>query len=443
MTLFSKSGNPLARKFAANTGWIVAQYVFQYILSAVIGIIAARYMGPANYGILGYGAALIVMISPFCTLAINGVLIPCMIEAPEDTGKIIGSGLVMRLVSTTFSILGLLLYVRLARPGESLLLFVTFLQALQLFFQALDCFRLWFQMKLMSKYPAIASIIGNIACSAWRIFLLARGSSVEWFALTSTIQMAANYLFLLPMFARLSGIRIGFSWDSVRRIWRRGGKLILADLTVVISTRIGSVMLSNLLGDAPLGIYNAAYNIAMMWIFVPQAFIESANPLLLETNAKNPDAFWPRYQFLFLTLFGISLAAGIGLSALAPLIIRILYGSAYSESASILRIVAWVGLFSSIGSSRNIWTQAKNKQKYVVYFCIVSAVASIVLNYVLIRSFGAAGAGLAIVLVNAVQSLGAPLLFSGSREFVEYWLRSFSQIPGLLRMLKDRIGGSK
>ena len=48
MTLFSKNGNPLARKFAVNTGWIVAQYVFQYILSAVIGIIAARYMGPAN-----------------------------------------------------------------------------------------------------------------------------------------------------------------------------------------------------------------------------------------------------------------------------------------------------------------------------------------------------------------------------------------------------------
>ena len=59
--------------------------------------------------------------------------------------------------------------------------------------------------------------------------------------------------------------------DAVGRLWKRSGKLILADLTVVVSTRIGSVMLSNLLGDASLGIYNAAYNIAMMWIFVPQA----------------------------------------------------------------------------------------------------------------------------------------------------------------------------
>ena len=443
MNLFSKNENPLARRFAANTGWIVAQYVFQYILSAVIGIIAARYMGPANYGILSYGAALIVMITPFCSLAVNSAMIPCMIEVPEETGKIIGSALVMRLVSTTLSIFGLLIYVRLARPGESLLLLVTFLQALQLFFQVLDCFRLWFQMKLLSKYPAIASIIGNIACSAWRIFLLARGASVEWFALTSAIQMAANYLFLIPMFVHLAGIRIGFSMDAVRRLWARCGKLILADLTVVISTRIGSVMLSNLLGDAPLGIYNAAYNIAMMWIFVPQAFIESANPLLLETNAKNPEAFWPRYQVLFLTLFGISLAAGAGLTVLAPFIIRILYGSAYAESASILRIVAWVGVLSTIGSSRNIWTQAKNKQKYVVYFCIVSALASIALNYVLIRAFGAAGAAAAIVLVNAVQSFGAPMLFSGSREFVGYWFRSFAQIPGHLRMLRERLSGSR
>ena len=45
---FFNSNNPLRRRFAANTGWLIAQSVFQYVLSAVIGIIAARFLGPAN-----------------------------------------------------------------------------------------------------------------------------------------------------------------------------------------------------------------------------------------------------------------------------------------------------------------------------------------------------------------------------------------------------------
>lgn len=431
-----KQNDSIMKRFAANTGWLVAQNVFQYVLSAVIGILAARYMGPGNYGILSYGASMMVLFSPFCTLSLNDVQIPCMIDEPQDTGKIIGSALVMRLFSTTLSIGALLMIVSITKPNNSLMLLVTALQALQLVIQACDVFRLWFQMKLLSKYVAIGSALGNIACSAWRILLLIQGASVEWFALTSAVQMFANYLFVLPMFARLSHVRIGFSLEVVKRLWRRSYQLILAELTVVITNRIGAVLLSYMLGDAALGVYNAALNIAMMWIFVPQAFVESANPVLLETNKNDPARFWPRYQVLFLAIMCISVLAGAGLCLLAPWIVELLYGPAYAASAPLLRVLAWIGIFTSIGTARNIWTLAKNKQKYVKYFCFVSAGASIALNYLLIRTMGAMGAALAILLVNIIQSLVAPLLFPESREFVVRYFgsfRRFHELPGWIR----------
>ena len=431
-------GKSIMKRFAANTGWLVAQNVFQYMLSAVIGIIAARYMGPGNYGILSYGATMMVLFSPFCTLSLNDVQIPCMIDAPEDTGKIIGSALVMRLVSTTLSILVLLMVVAITKPGNRLMLLVTALQALQLIIQACDAFRLWFQMKLMSKYVAIGSAIGNIVCSVWRIVLLARGASVAWFALTSAVQMFANYLFVLPMFAKLSDVRVSFSFDTVKRLWRRSYQLIFAELTVVITNRIGALLLSYLLGDVSLGLYNAALNIAMMWIFVPQAFVESANPVLLQTNKVNEPQFWPRYQVLFCAIFVISALAGAGICALAPWIIKFLYGPAYALAAPLLRVLAWIGIFTSIGTARNIWTLAKEKQVYVKYFCMVSAVASIGLNYLLIRLLGAMGAAIAIVLVNVIQALGAPMLFAESREFVIQYFRSFRRFGELPQWIRNR-----
>ncbi len=431
-----KKESTVLRRFAANTGWLVAQNVFQYVLSAIIGILAARYMGPSNYGILSYGAAMMVLFSPFCTLSLNDVQIPCMIDTPEDTGRIIGSALVMRIGSTMLSIFALLLLVAITKPNNQLMLVVTALQSLQLIIQVCDVFRLWFQMKLMSKYAAIGSAIGNLACSAWRIMLLIQGASVEWFALTSAVQMLANYLFVLPMFVKIAHVRIGFSRAVVKRLWRRSYQLIFAELTVVITNRIGAVLLSNLLGDAALGVYNAALNIAMMWIFVPQAFVESANPVLLETNKTNEAQFWPRYQVLFLAIFVISVAAGAGLCALAPWIVGLLYGPAYASSAPLLRVLAWIGIFTSIGTARNIWTLAKEKQRYVKYFCMVSAVASILLNYLLIRAMGAMGAAVAILLVNVIQALLAPLLFAESREFVARYFgafRRFSELPQWIR----------
>lgn len=431
------SNNPLIRRFAANTGWLVAQNVFQYVLSAVIGILAARYMGPGNYGILSYGAAMMVLFSPFCTLSLNDVQIPCMIDEPQDTGKIIGSAVVMRLISTMLSIGAMLLLVSFMKPGDKLMLLVTALQALQLIIQVCDAFRLWFQMKLLSKYTAIGSVIGNIACSAWRIWLLMDGASVEWFALTSVIQMFANYLFVLPMFARLAHVKLGVSREIMGRLWKRSYQLILAEVTIVIANRIGAVMLSNMLGDAPLGLYNAALNIAMMWLFVPQAFIESANPVLLETNKNNPEQFWPRYQVLLLTIFCISACAGLGLTALAGWVMDFLYGAQYAGSIPALRVLAWVGIFSTIGTARNIWTLAKEKQKYVKYFCIVSAVASIILNFVLIRWMGMMGAAIANLLVNMIQALLAPLFWKESREFVTHYFAAFTKIPEMVESLKE------
>ena len=158
---FWNSENPMRRRFAANTGWLIAQSVFQYVLSAVIGIIAARFLGPSNYGILGYGASLMAFFGAFASLGFNDIQITNMVESPEETGGIIGTALVLRLVASTISVAGIALAASIARPGNQVLLLVTVLQSLQLILQSFDALRLWFQMKLMSKYTAIGSIIGG------------------------------------------------------------------------------------------------------------------------------------------------------------------------------------------------------------------------------------------------------------------------------------------
>lgn len=427
------------KRFAKNTGWLVAQNVFQYVLSAVIGILAARYMGPSNYGVLGFGASLMAMFLPLCTLGLDSVQIPAMIAEPERTGEFIGTSLALRGASSALSIMAIAALTALLKPNNPLMLLVTVLQSLQLLLQMFDSFRLWFQMNLLSKYTAIGSVIGNTACSVWRIVLLMRGASVEYFALTSVIQMLTNYFFVIPMFFYRAKLKLSVSLDAAKLLLSKGYHFILSGLTVAITNYYGKVLLGYQLGEAPLGLYNAASSVALMWIFVPQAIVDSAMPVLLKTKREQPLCFTERLQTVYLAVTLIGVLAGLGLTVLSRFVIDFLYGEAFLGAASLLRILAWTGLLSSIGVARGIWVLAEEKHRYVKYYCGIGAASSVILSSVGVWLYGAPGAAVAAVVTGVVQALIAPLFFKETRCFTMDFLGSFRRAPELMTMLKRRI----
>jgi O-antigen/teichoic acid export membrane protein len=438
MTL-NKTTSPLRRRFAANTGWLIAQSVFQYVLSAVIGIIAARFLGPDNFGVLGYGVSLMAMFQAFCTLGLNDIQITNMVESPEEAGGIIGTALTMRLISSSLSVLLIAMVAAVANPGNQVLLVVTVLQSLQLLLQAFDALRLWFQWKLLSKFTAIGSIIGNIACSAWRIVLLIQGASVEWFALTSVIQMLTNYLVVAPLFFTKANTRLWVSVAIAKRLLSRSWHFILSGLTQAVTAHFGRLVLSGMLGNASLGFYNAAYYIASVWWFVPLALIDSSLPVLLQIRRENPDAFRPRYQLMLMAMLGIGVAAGLGLSILAPWVVNLLYGAEYAPAANVLRLVAWVGIFSNIGSARNVYIQAEERQGAIKYISLITAVATIGLSVLLIPLLGLFGAALACIASFVIESMVATFAVPGTRPFLKLYFGSFRTLWQYARSYLSRI----
>ena len=52
-----KIKNILKNKEVGNAGWLIGGKVVQMALSLVVGVITARYLGPSNYGLIGYATA--------------------------------------------------------------------------------------------------------------------------------------------------------------------------------------------------------------------------------------------------------------------------------------------------------------------------------------------------------------------------------------------------
>ena len=83
-----------------NANWIIACKIIQSILQLVIGMFTARYLGPSNYGLISYAASIVAFVTPIMTLGVNSVLIHKLVTTPEKEGEIVGTALVMNIVSS-------------------------------------------------------------------------------------------------------------------------------------------------------------------------------------------------------------------------------------------------------------------------------------------------------------------------------------------------------
>lgn len=58
-------GRLIGNKEVKNAGWLIGGKIIQMLLSLVVGVLTARYLGPGNYGLVNYGAAYVGFFHPY------------------------------------------------------------------------------------------------------------------------------------------------------------------------------------------------------------------------------------------------------------------------------------------------------------------------------------------------------------------------------------------
>ena len=62
-------------KIVKNASWLILCRVIQAVLSFVIGTLSARYLGPSNYGVIDYAAAIVSFMVPVVQLGLRSTLV--------------------------------------------------------------------------------------------------------------------------------------------------------------------------------------------------------------------------------------------------------------------------------------------------------------------------------------------------------------------------------
>lgn len=407
----------LKRKTVKNAGYLIMGRVIQMVFGLVIGLLTARYLGPSNYGLINYAGAYTAFFAAVCTLGINNVLVKEFIDHPGEEGKVIGTTLGLRAVSSVLSSIIIIAITSILDANEPTTKLVVSLASIGMVFNIAETFNYWFQSRLESKITAGATLCAYLISSAYKVFLLITGKSVAYFVLVSSLDYLCLGIILFAQYRRHAGGKLQFSWSYGKTLLQRSCHFILASLMVSIYGQTDKLMLKQMINDAEIGYYSTAVALCSMWCFVLSAVIDSAYPSIMEAaKNENESLFKQRNVQLYAIVFYLAVFVSLCFTVLARPLISIMYGESYLPAIAPLRIITWYTAFSYLGVARNAWIVSKDRQKYLFGIYVSSAVANVILNYLLIPSMGASGAAIASLIAQVLTTLVVPFFMKDMRE---------------------------
>lgn len=406
----------LHSKIVKNASWIVAGKVIQMVISFLVSLLTVRYLGPGNYGLINYGTAYTLFFTSVCTLGINSVIVKEFIDAPNQEGKIIGTALGLRAVSSLLSVLIIVGISFVLDADEPLTRLVVALCSLGVVFNIFETFNYWFQSRLESKKTAIASLIAYSAMAVYKVFLLITQKPVAYFSLATSVDYLFVAIVLFIFYQCDHGAPLSFSWTYGKALLKKSYHYILPGLMVSIYGQTDKVMLKHMVDEAETGFYSTATVICGLWGFIIYAIIDSMTPPIMEAHQNNHQKFNRLNRLLYCIIFYVCAFVSLIFTIFGEQLIGILYGAEYLPAALPLKIVTWYTAFSYLGGARNAWVVCENAQKYLKFIYSAAAVCNVLLNYILIPFYGAAGAAIASLATQIITIIIIPFFIRGMRE---------------------------
>lgn len=404
------------KRVIANMSWLMGGKIVNMILSFFVSLATARYLGPSNFGSINYVAAYVSFFSSIASLGLSVIVIKEVSSGEEDDNKVIWTGILMRFLTAVASTIAVVALFAIAKRNDPLLVPIAALESIAILASAFDTFMYWFQGKLLGKYVSIAGVIAYLAMSLYRLYLLANGADILWFAFATSVDTLVLALVLFIFYVKENGFRPVISLPLGKKLLKQSYHYLISGLIAILYSKIDQIMLGDMLDKASVGLYSAALAIAGLWGMIPSAFIQSVSPILYKNAQTDRGMFLKRLKQSYAGIWFLNVCWSLAISLFSYWVVLLLYGAEYMGARKALIIVVWYSGISSLGSLTQVYLATENKNKYINYFALAGLVTDVVLNALLIPHFGITGAAVATLATYCVIHIVMPLVIKDTRE---------------------------
>jgi O-antigen/teichoic acid export membrane protein len=404
-------------KYFKNTSWLFGEKILRMFVGLFISVWIARYLGPEQFGLLNYALAIVSFVGIFVYLGLSGILVHELVDKPEENEKVLGTAFFMKLIGSLVAYMVLIIFAFSTTDFKSINFWLLTIIGLGVFLQPFDVINSFNESQVMAKYSVKAKSYAFIIFTIVKILLILSGASLLFFGAIQPLEALLGTIILFYYFYKQghSVRKWRFNLKKSKELIGRSWKLILSFVFVTIYLKIDQVMLAWMINDQAVGIYSVAASLSEAWYFVPSAIVASLFPALIKTKKNNFEQYQHQLQKLYDLLFLIALVIAILVSLFANKIILTLYGEAYAQSAIVLMIHVWAGIFIFMRTLFSKWIIMEDLLILSLYTQGFGGILNIILNLFFIPEYGVVGAAIATVLSYAGASYFALFLMDSSR----------------------------
>jgi len=374
-------------------------------LGIFVGAWVARYLGPQEFGELSYVLAILAFFQAVTNLGMDGIIVRDIAGKKNDTGKILGSAFVMRLVAG-FSCWVLAILLMFFFAGERVAL-LTAIAGGSLVFQAADVIDLWFQSQSQSRRTVVAKLTAYVVSNGLRISFIAFKLPLIFFAVAMLLEFATTAIVLTIIYRR---IKHRNTWEFDARgvgktMLDESWPIILSGISIIIYMRIDQIMIRNFLGESDLGIYSALLLISTGWYVVPNVLCVSLMPVMSRLRGQDIELYNKRLSMMFKGFLAISIGVCLLVMWQSENLIYLIYGNKYTVGGKALSIHIFTNIPVFLGFGQSLWVLNERRPKMFLIQTLVGGIISISLNIVLIPRIGIVGASISAVISQTASAV--------------------------------------
>ncbi len=421
-----------------NTYWLFLDQAVRMGVGFFTLLFVARALGPENFGILNYAIAFVSLFSVLTSLGIERIIIRELIEGTVDATE---------LLSTSFylKVFGSLLLVFIAtslsfffdETGKSIPLLI-FLFSLTSLLQTMDVVEYWYQSQMTSRIPVFAKMIPFLLASAGKVFIATYFKSVVILAIVYLAEaiLIAFFLFYLRKHQQMFSISL-VNISKAKKMLKESLPLIFSTIFVTIYLRIDQVFLQHMATPEIAGMYAASVRISEIPFIIGTLFANAALPVIIKNRKIEEKNFFIDLKFLFSIVIIVGVIISLLVSFFSEYIVLLIFGKQYLAAAPLLAIQIWSLTFVYLGVAQGIWIISEKFSSISLIATATGALVNVLLNFLLIPKFSAAGAAYATVIAYAVSGFLINFFIPRARIVAQLQIEAISPLF-LLKQLKER-----
>lgn len=391
-----------ARRVVRNTSYLLIARVITVAIGAATSILTARYLGASSFGVLGFALAFTAIFGVLIDFGLSMLTTREVARDPALASKYFANIIVMRLFlgGAVVAVIALLVNV-MAYPQQTI--YVTFIISLSVVMNAVaGTIAALIQAFQKLQYVAIGWLVTSILMLVGVIGAIGLRLDVISFAYVYVIANTITVVYFFVAYGVQSQLkRPEIDWDFWKATLQEAWPMAALSISVMIYYRVDVVLLSLFQNAAQIGLYTVAYTLSETSIIIPTVFMTSLFPVISQMHENSKRSFADTCAKSAKYMLYIALPMAFTVTLWAVPIITIFYGDAFAGSAAALQIIIWSAAAMYVGIILGNAFVSANLQKLSMKITIGAMAFNIILNVLVIPTYGYLGASATTVATEA------------------------------------------